>query len=190
MRIFLLGVAAFMLLSILAFPGNLAAAEEPEVIKRLRDEKVTVFDAGIKRLRQAALIASSRLSSVAQRGPLMRVQYDDKTAFIEIEFRYTDPSESAVEYSKDRCIAMRRAALTETFNIGRTVYTIPLTFDERVRRRLGMIFSTEPIQNIKDVIALGQRLSELTFLSVDVVGPKNIGIVSCRERIAAVMGGK
>jgi len=179
-----------MLLSILTLPGNPAAAEEPEVIKRLRGEKVTVFDAGMKRLRQAALTASGRLSSAAQPGPRVGVRYDDKTGIIEIEFLFTDPNGNAVIYSKDRCMEIHKTAIRETFNIGRTIYTIPLTFEERVRRRLGLLFSHEPIQNIKEVIALGQRLSELTFLRIDIIGPKNIKIGSCRDRIAPIMGGK
>jgi len=48
MRVFLLGVAAFMLLSILPFPEKPAAADEPEVIRRLRGEMVTVYDAGMR----------------------------------------------------------------------------------------------------------------------------------------------
>jgi len=190
MRIFLWGLAAFTLLSIVTLPGNPATADEPEVIKRLRGEKVTIFDAGMKRLRQAALTASGRLSSVAQAGPKVGVRYDDKTGIIEIEFRYTDPSGNPAIYTKARCAEMQKAAITETFNISRTFYTIPITFDERVRRRLGLLFSHEPIQSVKEVVALGQRLSELTFLLVEIVSPKNIRIAFCRDRIAPVMGGK
>jgi len=190
MRIFLWGLAAFTLLSIVSLPESSAVADEPEVIKRLRGEKVSVFDAGMKRLRQAALVASGRLSSAAQVGPRVGVRYDDKTGFIEVQFRYTDPNGNDVVYSKDRCTEMHKAAIRETFNIGRTFYTIQLTFDERVRRRLGLLFSHEPIQSVKEVVALGQRLSELTFLLVEIVGPKDIRIAFCRDRIAPVMGGK
>jgi len=190
MRIFPWGLAAFMLLSIFTFPGNPAAADEPEVIKRLRGEKVSVFDAGMKRLRQAALTASGRLSSAAQPGPRVGVRYDDKTGIIEIEFLFTDPNGNAVVYSKDRCMEMHKTAIRETFNIGRTIYAVPLTFEERVRRRLGLLFSHEPIQNVKEVVALGQRLSQLTFLRVEIVGRKNIRIASCRGRVAPEVGGQ
>ena len=190
MRIFLLGVTAFMLLSILTFPENPADADEPEVIKRLRGEKVTVYDAGMKRLRQAALLASGRLSSAAEPGPMTRVWYDDKIGTIEIEFRFTTPTGDANKFSKTRCMENSKAAIRETFKIGRTIYAVPLTFGERVRQRLGLLFSHEPIKNVKEVVALGQRLSELTFMRVEIVGPNNIRIVSCRDRIAPVMGGK
>lgn len=185
-----MGVAAFVVVSIASLPASSATTDESEVIKRLRGEKVSVLDAGLKRLRQAALIASSRLSSSAQPGPSVGVWYDNKTGFIEIQFRYTDPNGNAVVHSKNRCTEMHKTAIRETFNIGRTIYTVPLTFDERVRRRLGTMFSLEPIQSFNEVIALGQRLSELTFMHVEIVDPKNIKIASCRDRIAPVMGGK
>jgi len=190
MRIFLWGLAALTLLSIVSSPGSSESAEEPEVIKRLRGEKVTVFDAGMKRLRQAVLTASGRLSVAAKAGPAVGVRYIDTTGIIEIEFRYTDPSGNPAIYTKARCAEMQKAAITETFNIGKTFYTIPLTFDERVQRRLGLLFSHEPIKSVKEAVTMGQRLSELTFLLVEIVGPENTRIAFCRDRIAPVMGGK
>jgi len=185
-----LSVSAFVLLSFVTLPGNLAVAQDPEIIKRLRGETVTVFDAGIKRLRRAALEASERLSSAAEPGPKTRVWYDVNTGTIEIEFRFTNPTGDKAALSRARCIEKHKAAIREIFKIGKTIYAVPFTFDERVRRRLGALFSLEPVQNVNEGIALGQRMSELTFLRIEIAEPQNIQTISCRDRIAPVMGRK
>ncbi|NQU62639.1 MAG: hypothetical protein HQ512_16010 [Rhodospirillales bacterium] len=188
-RIFLLDVAAFTLLSIVSLPGTPAAADEPEVIKRLRGEMVTVFDAGMKRLRQATLVASARLSSSSEPGPRSRVWYDGKAGTIEIEFHFTNVAGEGRKLSLDRCLEKRKAATRETFNVGRIIYAVPVGFDERVRRRLGTLFVLEPVTNFKEIAATGQTLARFTYLRVVIIGENPAQTVSCRDRVAPETGG-
>ena len=166
-----------------------SAAEDPEVIKRLRLAPVTIFDSGLKRLRRSAMDAANRLQKAPGTGPQTRVWYDPKGGTIEIEFRFAAAPQAAT-VTKEQCQEMRRAAIRETFDVGKTIYTTPLSFEERVRRRLANFFVLEPVETVKEVVAMGQRMARLTYLRITVAGAKDDLSVTCRGTVAPEVGEK
>lgn len=178
-------LAALVPWALLAGPAP-ATATEPEVILRLQKEFPTRFDLGMSRLRRAAIDAAPRLAAGSPFDPLVRVWYDPKVGTIEIRFRFEGLAGDAL--TMERCGEMRKTAIRETFRVGRTFYAQPMSFDERVRRRLGSQFAREPVNGAKEVIALGQRLAELTYLGVALVDGAGGRTITCRARVAVPMG--
>jgi len=163
-----------------------AEAAPPPIIDRLAKESTTLFDMGMKRLRRLVLDAAVRISSPGTAAntpaPASRVWYRADTATIEILFQFRI---SGAPPTAQQCMETRRRAITDTFSIGRTIYTVNLSFGERVRRRLGLIFAHEPLESGKEVIAIGERLSELTFVEISYIDARGDIVQRCRDGAAA-----
>ena len=159
-----------------------AEAAPPPIIDRLAKESTTLFDMGMKRLRRLALDAAQRFTPPGASTTTSRVWYRPETATIELLFQMRSPQTPP---TAQQCLEARRRAISETFLIGRTLYATNLSFGERVRRRLGLIFAHEPLQNGKEVIAIGERLAELTFVEVAFIDPQGNVVRNCRDGAAA-----
>ncbi len=166
-------------LFVAAAPGM--AADMPAVIDRLYKEPTTLFDMGMKRLRAAAFDAAVRTTAPSQRTPLSRVWYRTDTQSIDIRFEIRAGAEPPTERL---CQETRTLLVNEIFSIGRTAYAVNLSRAERVRRRLGLIFAHEPLDSGNEVIAVGQRLAELTYVEIVYVDAKGTALHSCRTSLA------
>ncbi|NQU55626.1 MAG: hypothetical protein HQ513_00225 [Rhodospirillales bacterium] len=161
-------------LSFMAASGP-APAQENDVFDRLQKEPVTLFDLGIKRLRSSARIAADRLSPPSDPKVKFRVFFDQENRRLVVRFEVGTFSR---DVSQAACWERRVAAIKETFAIGRTRYTVTISVEERIRRKLGVMFSREPSTD-KNMIALGQRLAELTIVEVILRGTGPKVSVSC-----------
>jgi len=155
----------------------------PEVIQRLNAESMTLYDFGMKRLRQSALAAVPRLGPVGASQAAVRVWYDAAKGTIEILFRVPATAGGITGVTVEKCRAQQRAAVRATFGVGRIAYTLAISDAEQVRRRLGAMFAHEPVENAKEMIALGQRLATLTYLSVAILGDVASPPVTCRSPV-------
>lgn len=161
-----------------------AVGQELEIFRNLRSEPVSLFDYGVKALRRLALEAASRMAVAGEAVPTVQVGYSDKTSTIEIQFVLPPPATAGAKLSPQVCEELRKALIRETFKIGRTAYDVPLSVEERVRRRLAMQFAHEIVQTVKETVALGERLSELTFFEVKLTGRDAASGISCRSPVA------
>lgn len=175
---------AFVAALLVAAPPLVASgAEPPVVVRNLQGVSLTMFEFGIKSLRRSALDASLRFASPAEPGPAVRVWYDATNNRIELlfDFRTADP---LAAQSRPHCLDKRRLAILETFKINR-IDSIDLSSPEqRIRRRLGMLFSSELQTNGNEVLALGERLAEMTFVEVEIIGRKPGVKTACRGTVA------
>jgi hypothetical protein len=179
------GAAFAFAAALLAAAPPLAAsrAEPPVVVRNLQGVSLTMFEFGIKSLRRSALDASLRFASPAEPGPAVRVWYDAANDRLELlfDFRTSDP---LAAQSRPHCIDKRRQAIMETFKINRTDSIDLSSPEQRIRRRLGMLFSSELQSNGNEVLALGERLAEMTFVEVEVIGSKPGVKIACRGAVA------
>lgn len=141
-----------------------------------------MFDFGIKALRRAALDASLRFASPAEPGPAVRVWYDTGSDTIEMLFEFRALDVGAAP-SRATCLERRRQAILETFKIERTASLDLTSPEQRIRRRIGAQFSREPQPPAQQVLALGERLSELLFVGVEVADAAKSKI-TCRAPVA------
>ena len=162
-----------------------ARSAPPEFLQRLQGEAITQFDFGMKSLRRLALDAARRFSSAAEPGPTVAVWYNSKTNEIEIRFQFVVPEGSSL-LGRGACVERRRLLLLETFRIGRTLYEETISLEERIRRRLGLQFAHEPMGDMKEVNALGELLSKITFLEVRIVSEQTKKGRRCRGPVDVV----
>ncbi len=163
-----------------------AYADLPIVIQNLQNTPATLFDIGMKQLRRQALTAATRLSSDDTPKPSTRVWLKKDSGTIEILFLFSASSDSGVVPTQHFCAQFRAIALKEIFRIGRTAYDIELSDEARIARRLGTFFSSEPVRGSKDAIAMGQRLSELTYLEVKIENKALDLSVICRDPVNTI----
>lgn len=176
----LLSVGVAMLLFDLPAIGAVSASE-PVIIERLRQEPSTLFDVGMKRLRRAALDAALRITAPTDRPTTSRVWYKPDTGTIEVRF---DIYSRIHPVSKQTCWDVRARAIRETFSIGRTSNIVTISFDARIKRRLGQFFAHEVVDNVNEIISTGQRLAEITNLEVVFVNSPDVVAVNCRASLA------
>lgn len=172
---------ALAVVGVLAF-SQVADAADPTVIEHLRKEPTTLFDIGMKRLRAAALDAAARINARQDGHAAARVRYEPEPQIIGIRFEVTG---SAVDLTPRVCQEFRAAVIRDTFAVNRTVFSGDLSFTERIRRRLGLIFAHEPVGSGIEHIAIGQRLAEVTVVEVVLARPDGGGRVSCRGSLVA-----
>ena len=173
-------IMSFAIVLMFIAGGNQVTAQENDLFNRLQKEPVTLFDLGIKRLRSWALNAAERLAPPSDPKTQYRVFFDTENRRLVVRFEIGTLSR---EVTQAACWERRVAAIKETFAIGRTRYTVPISDEERVRRKLGVMFASEPASD-RTVIALGQRLSELTIVEVVLRGPGPTASVSCSASAA------
>lgn len=106
---------------------------------------------------------------------------------IEILYLYSVESDAIIAPTAQFCARIRAAALKEVFQIGSTAYDIELSDEARIARRLGSYFSSEPVRGSKEAIAIGQRLSELTYLEVRIADNKSNESVTCRGPVNKIL---
>ncbi len=160
-----------------AFSGNTATAQDGDPFERLSSQPVTLLDAGIKRVRANARLGARRLTPATGPQAQFRVFFDRELRRLEIRFAV----ETAPENLNERyCWARRAVAIRETFSVGATSYALSLSDEERVKRRLGSLFSREPDTTEREMIALGQRLADSTFVELRLRNPASEMPVTCR----------
>lgn len=154
----------------------------PPVIERLSREPTTLFDMGMKRLRRLALEATTRLAPVGGKPPSARVWYKPDSGTIEIRFEAPLPATPVLGQS---CNDYRARAIRETLAIYRVAYPVNLSYSERVRRRFGLLFAHEPLLSGTEAIAVGQKLAELTFVTLAYMDSAGAQTLSCRGPLVA-----
>jgi len=162
--------------------GKQALAQNGDIFDRLQKEPVSLFDSGIKRLRSSVQFAADRLSPPSDPKAQFRVFFDPETRRLIVRF---DIGTSSSDITQAACWERRVAAIKETFAIGRTRYTVPISVEGRIQRRLGVMFSSEPSTD-KTIVAAGQRLAELTIVEVNLRGTGATAPVSCSAPAAAL----
>ena len=168
-------VLAFFLGAV--FSGSSATAQDGDPFERLSSQPVTLLDAGIKRVRANARLGARRLTPATGPQAQFRVFFDRELRRLEIRFAV----ETAPENLNERyCWARRAGAIRETFSVGATSYALSLSDEERVKRRLGSLFSREPDTTEREMIALGQRLADSTFVELRLRNPASEMPVTCR----------
>jgi hypothetical protein len=160
-----------------AFSGTNAKAQNGDPFDRLSSTPVTLLDAGIKRVRAGARLGARRLTPATGPQAQFRVFFDRELRRLEIRFAVGAAPENLNERY---CWARRAVAIRETFSVGATSYALSLSDEERVKRRLGSLFSREPDSTEREKIALGQRLAESTFVELRLSNPASETPVICR----------
>jgi len=168
-------VAGTMLISV---PDRAAAAD---VFDSLQTEPVTMLDFGIKRLRSAALQTSLRLAPPSDPKPQSQVFFDPEKR--EIRLHYTIATNQG-GVSLATCWERRIAAIREVFFIGSTQYAVPISNEQRVMRRLGAMFMREPVEIANAAQAMGERLSESTFVRMTIAVPGGAQPLVCEGRVS------
>jgi hypothetical protein len=154
-----------------------ARAQSGDLFDALAAQPVTLLDAGIKRVRAGAQSAARRLTPANGPPAQFRVTFDRDLRRLDIRFTVvTTPDKANESY----CWSRRAIAIREAFSIGTVRYTLSLSDEERVRRRLGVMFSREPEATDREIVALGQRLADLTFAEVSLLSPASEAPVICR----------
>jgi hypothetical protein len=175
-RIAMAVVAGFGLA--LALPAD---AANPPVIERLSKEPTTLFDSGMKRLRLFALEAATRIAPRSSPVLTTRVWYKADTGTIEIRYVFRTPTDTP---STKQCQALHVQAVNEVFSVETLSYSANISPREGVIRRLGLIFAHEPIESGNEAIAVGERLSEITFLEIVYIDAQGEVTQSCRSDVA------
>jgi hypothetical protein len=154
-----------------------AAAQNGDLFDTLAAQPVTLLDAGIKRVRAGAQSAAARLTTAAGPPAQYRVTFDRNLRRLDVRFDVTVAPEKANE---GFCWARRGVAIREMFGVGVIRYNLQLSDEERIRRRLGVMFSREPETTERDFVSLGQRLADATFVELNLSSPASEAPVTCR----------
>ncbi len=167
-------ILLFVILWVLiSTPAPLAA---DDVFDRLKTDPVTMLDFGLKQLRSAARQAARKLVQPPDTTPQTRVAFDAEKREIQIQFFINSQTEQFTEAS---CFQKRQIALRETFLIGSTAYVLPLSDNQRIIRRLGVIFTHEPAESPTAVRAMGERIAQSTYLKITLNGAKITTPIVC-----------
>jgi len=151
-----------------------------DVFDRLQSESLSMLDYGVKRLRSAALQTIVKLQQEGDLRPQSQVFYDpDKR---EIHVQYVLPTRTE-GITPEICRERRAMAIRELFFIGGTSYSGTVSPEQRVLRRLGAMFTKEPIEIGIAVQATGERLSDSTFVKMTIPTPGNAKPVVCNGRV-------
>ena len=154
-----------------------ALAQNGDLFETLAAQPVTLLDAGIKRIRAGAQTAAARLTPAAGPPAQYRVTFDRNLRRLDVRF---DVTVAADKVNEGFCWARRGIAIREMFGVGVIRYALKLSDEERVKRRLGVMFSREPDTTEWDVVTLGQRLAESTFVELNLLSPTSEMPMTCR----------
>jgi len=156
-------------------------AANPAIIERLSKEPTTLFDSGMKRLRLFALEAATRIAPKSAPVVTTRVWYKADIGSVEIRYVFRAPTDTP---SGKQCQALHAQAVSEVFSVETLAYLVNISPRERIIRRLGLIFGHEPLESGKEVVAVGERLSEITFLEIVYIDVQGDVAQSCRNAVA------
>ncbi len=163
---------------------------DSNIISYLRQEPTTLFDAGMKRLRRSAMEAARRMSAPADQPVKSRVWYKPDSRTIEVRFTTTTPSKSVDEQS---CWDARARIIREVLQIGTTAYRSDITYSERIRRRIGLMFAHESsaqadeiFSESGDISKIGKELSRILNFEIEYVTKQNSLMVTCRDPVLKV----
>ncbi len=154
-----------------------ALAQTGDLFDGLAAQPVTLMDAGIKRVRAGAQAAAGRLTTAVGPPAQYRVTFDNALRRLNVRFDVTVAPEKANE---GFCWARRGVAIREMFGVGAIRYSLKLSDEERIRRRLGVMFSREPETTEREIVALGQRLAESTYVELNLLTPTSETPTTCR----------
>ncbi|MEQ8320257.1 MAG: hypothetical protein RH946_08345 [Rhodospirillales bacterium] len=152
-----------------------------DVFDNLMAEPVTMLDFGIKRLRSAALQTSLRLVAPSDPKPQSQVFFDQEKREIRLNYVLAMRQEGI---SMTTCWERRLTAIREVFYIGSTSYAVPISAEQRVMRRLGAMFTREPIEKTNAAQAMGERLAESTFVRMSIAVPSAGDPIVCEGRVS------
>ncbi|HBC06100.1 MAG TPA: hypothetical protein DC046_00775 [Rhodospirillaceae bacterium] len=152
-------------------------AQTGDLFEGLAAQPVTLMDAGIKRMRAGAQTAAARLTTAVGPPAQYRVTFDNALRHLNVRFDVTVAPDKT---SEGFCWARRGIAIREMFGVGAIRYSLKLSDEERVRRRLGVMFSREPEATEREIVALGQRLAESTYVELNLLTPASETPMTCR----------
>lgn len=156
-----------------------AAAQD--VFDNLQAEPVTMLDFGIKRLRSAALQTSLRLAPPSDPKAQSQVHFDPVKREIRLNYVLAMRQDGV---SLATCWERRAAAIREVFFVGGTSYSAPLSVEQRIKNRLGAMFTREPVDRANAQQAMGERLAESTFVTMSIAVPGGAEPITCEGRVA------
>ncbi len=152
-----------------------------DVFDRLQGETMSIFDYGIKRLRSVAIQVLPKLQGQGDPMPQSEVSFDPDVRQIRVNFFVPM---NAGNVPPSTCWERRATAIRALFFIGTTPYTVPVSNEQRIVRRLGAMFTKEPIDFGNVVQATGERLSELTRVRMTIPMSGSTTPLVCESRVA------
>lgn len=176
---------SLLIIAPMLFVSNATSAQD--VFDNLANEPVTMLDAGIKRIRSAALETTRRLTPTLAARPQTSVLFDKETRNIRVQFT-VQPKEPIL--TEAACRQLRATFIKEMFLIGSTSYVVPLSDEQKVMRRLGAMFTREPHDKANTPQAMGERLAESTIVQLSMRQPGEEKPVICAGKINAFLGTK
>lgn len=176
-----LALAPALVVLAAAVPSPPAQAQAQDVYDRLQSDTMSIFDYGIKRLRSIAIQVLPKLRGQGDPRPQSEVSFDPEARQIRINFFVPM---NAGNVSQATCWERRALAIRELFFIGATPYTVPVSNEQRIVRRLGAMFTKEPIDFGNVVQATGERLSELTRVRMTIPLSGGTAPLVCESRVA------
>ena len=171
-------IAIAALAAALLHPRHAAAQN---VFDRLQSEQMSIFDYGIKRLRSAALQVLPKLQQLGDPKPQSEVSFTPDKREIRITFFLPTQIEAI---TPEMCWQRRAQAIRELFFIGSTNYPVPISNEQRVMRRLGAMFTKEPIEIGNTTQATGERLSESAVVRAVMPNPGTTQPIVCEARVS------
>ncbi|NQV47402.1 MAG: hypothetical protein HQ504_06415 [Rhodospirillaceae bacterium] len=174
-------VSLTVVLSTLAFAQDQEMSQGRGTLSYLQKEPTTLFDMGMKRLRKAALDTVSRMVTKPGTQPTSSVSYKHDEGIINILFNLQTESADNMETLRLQCLDKRRSTILRMFRVGLTDYTSQLSTGERLRRRIGIQFTHEPIGSVKEALSVGEQLGQITYFTVSLTTTTEPAVsVSCR----------
>lgn len=152
-----------------------------DVFDRLQSEQMSIFDYGVKRLRSAALQILPKLQQQGDPRPQSEVSFIPDKREIRVSFFLPSQIEAI---TPAMCWQRRNQAIRELFFIGSTNYPVPISNEQRVMRRLGAMFTKEPIEVGNTTQATGERLSESTIVRAVIPNPGTTQPIVCEARVS------
>lgn len=175
-------VGTVAVLAALTVP-SIAQAQQKGIVSFLQKEPMTQFDAGMKSLRRQALDAAARLTNSTQAKVTSSIGFKADRSIIEIVFVFNQPPGGASP-TREKCVELRRKAITDMLRIGRSEYGSELSVPERIRRRIGGQFAHEPTTTMSEVISIGEWLSAMTYFEVLLrIEGDTTSTLSCRDLV-------
>jgi hypothetical protein len=172
----------FLIVALLFPAGKPSAAD---VFDRLSAEPVTVLDFGIKRLRSMAQLATKRIVLSSEPTAQTNVDFDKEKRELRIVFGVRVNADA---HNMGTCAERRRLAIREVFLIDTTNYSVPVSTEQRVIFRLGRMFTKEPADQRDSIQAMGERMSESTFLQINVFDSAGNNPITCGGRVTNLKG--
>lgn len=154
----------------------IAQAQNRDFFYDMSKEQASIFDVGMKGLRQLTLAAASRMSDVFGEVPKIRVKFKpagpDNASGIDITFLFGFYGVEQNDFHKLSCKERLDKIIAAVLRTNTINYAGQLTQTGRVARRLGNLFSRET--SAIDIIDLrGQIVAENTTITLGVSDQKN-----------------